>query len=62
MEPIGDLVRLRATARPGGPMWFEGLAADVTVEAVADLAVEPGADLWFVVKAAEVGIHGTRDA
>lgn len=57
MEPIGGLVRLRATARPGGPAWIDGLAADVTPAAVADLAVEPGVDLWFAVKAAEVGIH-----
>jgi molybdate transport system ATP-binding protein len=59
LEPVGDLVRLRATRRPGGPSWVDGLAADVTAAAVADLAVEPGADLWFVVKAAEVGIHGS---
>ena len=58
LEPIGDLVRLRAAARPGGPAWVDGLAADVTAAALADLVVEPGADLWFVVKAAEVGIHG----
>jgi molybdate transport system ATP-binding protein len=62
LEPVGDLVRLRATARPGGPSWVDGLAADVTAAAVADLAVEPGADLWFVVKAAEVGIHGVGGA
>ncbi|MBV9922066.1 MAG: ATP-binding cassette domain-containing protein [Pseudonocardia sp.] len=59
LEPVGDLVRMRATARPDGPSWVDGLAADVTAAAVADLAVEPGADLWFVVKAAEVGIHGS---
>jgi len=57
LEPVGDLIRLRAAARPGGPEWVDGLAADVTPGAVADLAVEPGADLWFAVKAAEVGIH-----
>lgn len=57
IEPIGDLVRLRATARPGGPSWVDGLAADVTPAAVADLAIEPGADLWFAIKAAEIGIH-----
>ena len=55
---VGDLVRLRAAARPGGPPWVDGLAADVTAAAVAELMVEPGADLWFVVKAAEVAIHG----
>ena len=42
---------------PGGPAWVDGLAADVTPAAVADLAVEPGAELWFVVKATEVGVH-----
>jgi molybdate transport system ATP-binding protein len=35
----------------------DGIAADVTPAAVADLAVEPGADLWFSVKATEVEIH-----
>ncbi|MCO1656819.1 sulfate/molybdate ABC transporter ATP-binding protein [Pseudonocardia humida] len=57
VEPHGDVVRLRAAARPGGPSWVDGLAADVTPAAVADLALEPGADLWFVVKATEVGVH-----
>jgi molybdate transport system ATP-binding protein len=57
IEPRGDTVRLRAGARDGGPAWVEGLAADVTPAAVADLAVEPGVPLWFAVKATEVGIH-----
>jgi molybdate transport system ATP-binding protein len=57
VEPHGDVVRLRAAAVPGGPEWVEGLAADVTPAAVADLAVEPGARLWFAVKATEVAIH-----
>jgi molybdate transport system ATP-binding protein len=57
IEPRGDMVRLRARAAPGGPHWVDGLAADVTPAAVADLAVEPGAELWFAVKAAEVAIH-----
>jgi molybdate transport system ATP-binding protein len=57
VEPHGDLVRLRAAARPGGPDWVDGLAADVTPAALADLLVEPGADLWFVVKATEIGVH-----
>ncbi len=60
IEPRGDVVRLRAGARPDGPPWVDGLAADITLAAVADLAVEPGADLWFVVKATEVGIHAAR--
>jgi molybdate transport system ATP-binding protein len=57
IEPRGDVVRLRAAPRTGGPDWVDGLAADVTPAAVADLAVEPGADLWFSVKATEVEIH-----
>ncbi len=57
IEPRGDVVRLRAATRDGGPAWAEGLAADVTPAAVADLAAEPGAELWFAVKAAEVAIH-----
>jgi molybdate transport system ATP-binding protein len=57
IEPRGDVVRLRAAARPGGPAWADGLAADVTPAAVADLGVEPGAELWFAVKATEVGVH-----
>jgi molybdate transport system ATP-binding protein len=51
------VVRLRAAPRAGGPGWLDGLAADVTPAAVAELAVEPGAELWFAVKATEVGIH-----
>jgi molybdate transport system ATP-binding protein len=57
VEPHGDLVRLRAEVRPGGPDWAGGLAADVTPGALVDLPVEPGAELWFAVKAAEVMIH-----
>ena len=57
IEPRGDVVRLRAGPRPGGPEWLEGLAADVTPAAVADLVAEPGVDLWFAVKATEVQIH-----
>ncbi len=57
IEPRGDTVRLRAAAAADGPAWVEGLAADVTPAAVADLGAEPGAELWFVVKATEVAIH-----
>ena len=57
VEPHGDLVRLRAAVRDGGPAWAEGLAADVTPGALVDLPVEPGAPLWFAVKATEVAIH-----
>ncbi len=57
VEPHGDLVRLRAAARHGGPSWAEGLAADVTPAALLDLPAEPGAELWFAVKATEVAVH-----
>ncbi|OLL74391.1 Molybdenum transport ATP-binding protein ModC [Pseudonocardia sp. Ae168_Ps1] len=58
LEPRGDAVRLRAAAPAGGPAWTDGLAADVTPAAVADLGVEPGHDVWFAVKATEVAVHG----
>ena len=57
VEPHGDLVRLRAGVRAGGPDWAEGLAADVTPAALVDLPAEPGAELWFAVKATVVAIH-----
>jgi molybdate transport system ATP-binding protein len=57
MEPHGELVRLRAGVPDGGPDWVDGLAADVTPAAVADLGVEPGDELWFAVKAAEVEVY-----
>ena len=57
VEPHGDLVRLRAGVRDGGPAWVDGLAADVTPAALVDLPAEPGVQLWFAVKAAEVVIH-----
>jgi molybdate transport system ATP-binding protein len=57
LEPRGDLVRLRAAAMEGGPPWVDGLVADVTPAAVADLGLEPGMPAWFAVKAAEIAIH-----
>ena len=57
MEPHGELVRLRAAPSSDGPAWVEGLAADVTPAAVAELGVEPGDEVWFTVKAAEVAVH-----
>ncbi len=57
MEPHGELVRMRAAPVPGGPAWVDGLAADVTPAAIAELDVEPGDRVWFAVKAAEVTVH-----
>ncbi|SDN38007.1 sulfate/molybdate ABC transporter ATP-binding protein [Allokutzneria albata] len=51
MEPHGDLIRLRAE---------DGLAADITPAAAAELELEPGQEVWFVVKATEVGVHAAR--
>ncbi len=50
LEPRGDLVRVRAGE----------VAADVTLAAVADLALAPGDEVWLVVKASEVAIHPAR--
>jgi molybdate transport system ATP-binding protein len=57
LEPHAEVVRMRAAPRPGGPAWVDGLAADVTPAAVADLGAEPGLPLWFAVKATEVAVH-----
>jgi molybdate transport system ATP-binding protein len=38
----------------------DGLAADVTPAAVADLGLEPGMVLWFAVKAAETAVYPAR--
>ena len=57
LEPHGDLIRLRAGAAPGGPGWVAGLAADLTAEAVAELALEPGHPVFLVVKATEVALY-----
>ncbi|SFM58965.1 molybdate transport system ATP-binding protein [Pseudonocardia ammonioxydans] len=60
LEPRGDTVRVRAAAPASGPDWVDGLAADVTPAAVADLGVEPGHAMWFAVKATEVAVHGMK--
>jgi molybdate transport system ATP-binding protein len=57
LEPHGDLIRLRAARAVDGPSWVDGLAADLTAAAVADLRLEPGARIWLAVKAAEVALH-----
>jgi molybdate transport system ATP-binding protein len=60
LEPRGDTIRLRAAPRDArGPGWVDGLAADVTPAAVAELGADPGAEVWFAVKATEVAVHGT---
>jgi molybdate transport system ATP-binding protein len=50
LEPRGDQVRIRAGH----------LAADVTVQAAAELDVAPGTPVVFAVKATEVAVHRTE--
>lgn len=50
VEPLGDLVRVRA----GGPAH---LAADVTPQAAAELELVPGQRVHFSVKATEVEVY-----
>jgi molybdate transport system ATP-binding protein len=57
LEPHGDLIRLRTAATPDGPPWVTGLAADLTPEAVAELALEPGTTVHLAVKATEVSVY-----
>ena len=47
LEPLGDVVRVRA----------DGLAADVTLAAAAELGLAPGLEVTFVVKATEVDVY-----
>jgi molybdate transport system ATP-binding protein len=54
IDTHGGVIRLRA--EPGGD-GRPGIAADITAEAAAELAVTPGNRLWFAVKALEVAIH-----
>ncbi|WP_258803729.1 sulfate/molybdate ABC transporter ATP-binding protein [Pseudarthrobacter sp. NS4] len=49
LEPHGDLIRVRA----------DGLAADITPAASADLGLVPGMTVHFVVKAAAVSVYGS---
>jgi molybdate transport system ATP-binding protein len=55
LEPHGPVIRLRAT----GEGWADGLTADLTPTAVADLALEPGTPIALSVKAAAVSVHPT---
>jgi molybdate transport system ATP-binding protein len=53
LEPHGPVVRLRATS--GG--WANGLSADLTPAAVAELALEPGSPVTLSIKATTVAVH-----
>ncbi|PXY30985.1 sulfate/molybdate ABC transporter ATP-binding protein [Prauserella muralis] len=58
LEPHGPVVRLRTE---DGDDWADGVAADLTPAAVAELALEPGTPVWLSVKAAAVAIHPVGD-
>ena len=51
LEPLGDLVRVRAVANG------QSLAADVTVQSVAALELAAGQQVTFTVKATEVAVY-----
>jgi molybdate transport system ATP-binding protein len=53
LEPHGPVIRLRAA----GAGWANGLTADLTPAAVADLALEPGTGVTLSVKATTVAVH-----
>jgi molybdate transport system ATP-binding protein len=50
----GPAVRVRGEDQPDGA---PGLAADITVDAAAELRVTPGQRVWFAVKAQEVALY-----
>lgn len=60
LEPHGAVLRLRAHARAEGPAWADGLTADLTPAAVADLELVPGSQITLSVKATTVAIHAAR--
>lgn len=62
LDTRGPAVRVRGDEQPDGA---PGLAADITVEAAAELRLTPGQRVWFSVKAQEVALysapaHGQR--
>ncbi|BBY08780.1 sulfate/molybdate ABC transporter ATP-binding protein [Mycobacterium noviomagense] len=59
LDSRGPAVRVRGAEQPDGA---PGLAADITVDAAAELSLTPGQRVWFSVKAQEVALHPTRPA
>lgn len=51
LEPVGDLVRVRAVRG------MQSLAADITVQSVAALELATGHEVTFTVKATEVAVY-----
>lgn len=54
IETAAGTVRVRGTAQDDGT---PGLAADITVEAAADLQLTSGQEVWFTIKAQEVTLQ-----
>lgn len=54
LDARGATVTVRGADQPDGA---PGLAADITVDAVADLGLRPGEPAWFCVKAQEVALR-----
>ncbi|MGV9801262.1 sulfate/molybdate ABC transporter ATP-binding protein [Mycobacterium sp. NPDC003449] len=54
LDSRGPGIRVRADEQPDGA---PGLAADITVEAAAELGLAPGERVYFSVKAREVAVH-----
>ncbi|MQA07329.1 MAG: ATP-binding cassette domain-containing protein [Pseudonocardiaceae bacterium] len=57
LEPYGPVIRLRATASRNGPGCVDGVSAELTPSAVAELALHPGTPVRLVIKAAQVAVH-----
>ncbi|NIH86942.1 ATP-binding cassette domain-containing protein [Amycolatopsis granulosa] len=53
LEPHGPVIRVRAAGRG----WADGLSADLTPAAVADLRLEPGMPVRLAIKATAVTVH-----
>jgi len=58
LEPHGPVIRLRAS----GDGWANGLTADLTPGAVAELGLEPGTPITLSIKATSVAVHPATTA
>jgi molybdate transport system ATP-binding protein len=56
LDGCGPAVRVRGEDQPDGA---PGLAADITVDAAAELRLTPGEQVWFSAKAQEVALYPT---
>lgn len=56
LDSRGPAVRVRCEDQPDGA---PGLAADITVEAAADLRLTPGDSVWLSVKSQQVALYTT---